>query len=173
VKPIAVVIPLGADGSSLLLLAGQAAAAGPQVSTQPFAGARPAGGGAQVGAQLGDLGGQPLEFAGLGAAELFAEFEPRPQVGWRFGRGAGDRRGDQGDGDQGGEASGELGGGEAGLFAQGRASGELLGDGEAEPLDRHAAGSLERVELVGGGVEHGGELVVVWDRHRLVEPAFA
>jgi hypothetical protein len=86
VKPIAVVIPLGADGSSLSPLAGRAAPGGPEVAARLFAGAclgaRSPRGGALLGAQLADLGGQVLELAGLLAAEVWAAFVLRSQVGW-------------------------------------------------------------------------------------------
>jgi hypothetical protein len=113
-----------------------------------------------------------LELAGLLAAELCAAFELRSQVGWRGAVVAGDRLRNQDGRGQGDEASAEPRGGEPGRSA-GRASGELLRDREAEPLDRHATAALKRLELVDAAVEHGGELVVMRDRHRAVEAPFA
>jgi hypothetical protein len=51
------------------------------------------------------------------------------------------------------------------VFAQGRASHELVGDGEPKPFDREARRAAERVEGVVAGVEHRGELLVIGDGH--------
>jgi hypothetical protein len=46
---------------------------------------------------------------------------------------------------------------------------ELLGHREAEPLHGQLGSRLQRLERVGAGVEHGGEVVVVRDGCRPAE----
>jgi hypothetical protein len=139
-----------------------------QFSAQPFARTCPVARSpcsrSQHGPQPGDLGAEALELAGLVAAKLIAAFESRPQVGRRLGILARDRRAVGAERGQRGEGDGELGGDQAGRLARGAPSDELLGDGESESLDRHAACAIERVELIGRAVEHGGQLAVVRDR---------
>lgn len=54
-----------------------------------------------------------------------------------------------------------------------RVSDELLGDGEPGPFDRHTGGALEALQLVGGGVQHGRQLVVMRDCDVAMEPPLA
>ena len=57
--------------------------------------------------------------------------------------------------------------------ARAQALDELLGDGEAEALDRRSGGVAHGPKRVRAALEHCGELVVIRNRHRSVRPVLA